>query len=197
MTLDRAAGQPVFGRPLVVALIFLEKALSAIAVGAGAVLALVLHSTGKSDPLSLLVPGELGEHPEDFLVHWIQSRIPHLAPTLTLWIGIGLIVWCLLLGAEAVGIWYDLIWGEALIIVETMIFLPYEIWDITRHGHATAFLSLGINLAICAVVAEFLRRRLRARAAGVHGPRWGRPHGGTPPDGQEEHPPKPLRARES
>jgi uncharacterized membrane protein (DUF2068 family) len=198
VTFDRAAGQVVLGRPLIVAVIFLEKALSAIAIGAGAVLAFALHSTGQSDPLSLLIPGELSEHPQDLLVHWIQSRLPHLAPALTLWIGIGLIFWCLLLAAEAVGIWYDLLWGELLIILETMIFLPYEIWDIARHGHLTGFLSLAINLAICAVVAEFLRRRLRARAAGVNGPRWGRHAPARKDTGEEDgETAQPLRARES
>lgn len=198
MTFDRAAGQAILGRPIVVAVIFVEKALSSVAIAAGAVLALALHSSGQSDPLRLLLPGELNEHPQDFIVHWIQTRIPHLPPALTLWIGIGLIFWCFLLAAEAIGIWYDLVWGECLIILETMSFLPYEIWDIARHGHLTAFLSLAVNLAICAVVAEFLRRRLRARAAGIHGPRWGRrsrAHPSQEADGEAAA--QPLRARES
>lgn len=196
MTFDRAAGQPILGRPIVVAVIFLEKALSSLAIAAVAVLAFALHSSGQSDPLSLLIPGELNEHPQDFIIHWVQTRIPHLPPALTLWIGIGLIFWCFLLAAEAIGIWYDLVWGECLIILETMSFLPYEIWDIARHGHLTAFLSLAANLAICAVVVEFLRRRLRARAAGIHGPRWGRRAQHLKKDDGDAAG-QPLRARES
>lgn len=173
---DRAAGRLVMGRPLSVSLIFAEKAVSSVAVGAGSVLALVLHSRGNTDPLSILIPGELRETPRDSIVRWLVSHVPHPAPSLTLWIGIGLIFWCLLLAAEAIGIWYDLVWGECLIILETASFLPFEIWDIHHHPHTTGFISLGLNLLICAIVVEFLRRRLRSRAAGVTVPRWGPRH---------------------
>lgn len=160
-------GGPVFGRPAPVMLVALEKAVSALAALAGAVLALVLHVRRRTDPLGLLFPGEVAEAPRDITMRWLVHHVPHVGVQAMLWLGVGLIFWAGLLGAEAIGVWYDLAWGEFLIIVETASFLPIEIYDLVRrhHGH-TGFITLVLNLLILGYVGTLYRRRLQRRAAG-------------------------------
>ena len=182
-------GGTVLDRPVPVMLVALEKGISAVAALAGAILALVLHVRRRTDPLALLLPGEMAEEPRDITMRWLVHHVPHVGTGTMLWIGLGLIFWAVLLAAEAVGVWYDLAWGEFLIIVETASFLPIEIYDLFRHHRHTGFITLLLNLVILGYVGALYRRRLQRRAegesfaktafggrpsGGAHGARWAR-----------------------
>lgn len=143
-----------------------EKAISALAAVGGALLALLLHMRGSTDPLQFFFPGEISEAPRDITIRWLSAHLPPLEPGLVLLIAIGLALWGVLLGAESVGVWFDYGWGEFLILVETASFLPIEVYDISRHPHALGFLTLTVNLVILWYVGALYRRRLRAREAG-------------------------------
>ena len=51
-------------------------------------------------------------------------------------------------GAEAVGLWYQKRWAEYLTFVATLVFLPYEIYELTRTVSAFKVAALVVNLAI-------------------------------------------------
>ena len=166
---DRAPAVPrrsmsLFGRPLGVVIIAVEKGISAVLSAGGAVLALILHSRRITDPIGLFFPGEAGEAPRDIIVRWLQHHVPHPSPALALLIGIGLAFWAVLLLAESVGVWFGLGWGQFLIIVETAAFLPIEVWHLARHPSVAALVTIGVNLLILGYVVGLYRRRLAERA---------------------------------
>ena len=166
---DRAPAVPrrsmsLFGRPLGVVIISVEKGISAVLSAAGAVLALILHNRRITDPIGLFFPGEVGEAPRDIFVRWLQRHVPHPSPALALLIGIGLAFWAVLLLAESIGVWFSFGWGEFLIIVETGAFLPIEVWHLARHPSLAALGTIGVNLLILGYVVGLYRRRLARRA---------------------------------
>jgi uncharacterized membrane protein (DUF2068 family) len=148
----------VYGRPLAVALVTAEKVLGAVAAGAGGLLALAVHHLG-TDFLSDLVAAELRDDPHDIAARWLVHHLPHPAPGTALIAGLGLMALAVLLALEAAGFWYGRRWAEALIIVETAAFLPFEVWDIVRFGRLTSVIGLAANLLILVYVARVYRRR--------------------------------------
>jgi uncharacterized membrane protein (DUF2068 family) len=61
-------------------------------------------------------------------------------------------------GAEAVGLWLQKRWAEYLTFVATIVFLPYEIWELTKSLSPIKIIALVINLAIA--VYLLLAKRL-------------------------------------
>jgi uncharacterized membrane protein (DUF2068 family) len=53
-------------------------------------------------------------------------------------------------GVEAIGLWQGRRWAEYLTFVATVVFVPYEIYELTRTVSALKVLALVINLAIVA-----------------------------------------------
>jgi uncharacterized membrane protein (DUF2068 family) len=81
-------------------------------------------------------------------------------PTL---LAIGLALYALIELVESVGLWQDKRWGEYFAVVATSIFLPLEVWDLTR-GHIT-WLKVGalvINLLLV-IYLLWARRLVGAR----------------------------------
>jgi uncharacterized membrane protein (DUF2068 family) len=68
-------------------------------------------------------------------------------------------------GAEAVGLWLQKRWAEYLTFVATLVFLPYEIYELTKTVSAFKVLALVINLAIA--VYLLLAKRLFGLRGGV------------------------------
>jgi len=60
-------------------------------------------------------------------------------------------------GAEAVGLWFQKRWAEYLTLVATIVFIPYEVWELTRTVSAFKVLALVLNLVI-AVYLLFAKR---------------------------------------
>ena len=58
--------------------------------------------------------------------------------------------YALLEGIEAVGLWLGRRWAEYLTFIATVIFVPYEIYELTKSVSALKVLALVINLAIVA-----------------------------------------------
>lgn len=163
---DKLAVRTTFGRPLPVLLIALEKLVGGMAAAIGAIFALAVHAVGSTDPLTLLIPGEVSETPREITMRWLDTQLVHLGPAMLV-IGLGLAFWALLLGAEALGIWMDRAWGEFLIIIETGSFLPIELWHLITRPHPTAFITIGINLLVLWYVVGLYRRRLERRSGNL------------------------------
>jgi len=61
-------------------------------------------------------------------------------------------------GTEAIGLWLQKRWAEYLTFVATIVFLPYEIWELTKSISVLKIVALVINLAIA--VYLLLAKRL-------------------------------------
>lgn len=60
-------------------------------------------------------------------------------------------------GLEAVGLWYQRRWAEYLTFVATVVFLPYEVYELTRSVSPFKIVALVVNIAI-AVYLLFAKR---------------------------------------
>ena len=163
--IQRVSSRTFWGRPLVTALIAAEKGGSSILVAAGAGLAFFVHDRVVDNPLWLILPDEVSGGLRHLFVHLLARYLPTLGPRTVLLIAFFLVFWCILLAMEAIGVWWDYAWGEMLIIVETVSFMPIELYNIARHPALTGFASLGVNLLILWYVGRLYQRRMAKRAA--------------------------------
>ena len=169
----RVLPRTLFGRPFVTALVALEKAGSAVLAGAGSGLAFFVHHKVKVNPLWLFLPDRFQDSPFEGVKDFLAAHLPTLGPRFVLLIGVLLAFWAILLALEAIGVWYDYAWGEALIIVETMSLLPYELYHLAHRPTLPAFGSLAINLLILWYVTRLYQRRMARRQAERVGPAVG------------------------
>jgi uncharacterized membrane protein (DUF2068 family) len=61
-------------------------------------------------------------------------------------------------GVEAVGLWYQRRWAEYLTFVAVVVFLPYEIWELTKSISPLKVVALVVNIVIA--VYLLLAKRL-------------------------------------
>ena len=82
------------------------------------------------------------------LLPFIQHSFTYTSRWLTL-VAIALAAYALVELAESIGLWLARRWGEYLAMVATSVFLPLEIWDLTR-GHITwlKVATFAINLLL-------------------------------------------------
>lgn len=79
--------------------------------------------------------------------------------------GAAVAAYAVLEGTEAVGLWQGRRWAEYLTFVATMIFVPYEVYELTKTISALKVLALVINLAIVAYLL-FAKRLFGLRGGG-------------------------------
>ncbi len=72
--------------------------------------------------------------------------------------GLALLVYALLEGVEAVGLWYARRWAEYLTFLATTILLPLEIYEIVHKGTSLKVIGFVINLAV--VIYLLYKKRL-------------------------------------
>jgi len=101
-------------------------------------------------------------------------------------LGIAVTAYAVLEGVEAAGLWFGKRWAEYLTFIATVVFVPYEIYELTKSISALKIVTLVINLAI--VVYLVAAKRLfgvrgggRAeRAEQEHDTGWGAIERATP-----------------
>jgi uncharacterized membrane protein (DUF2068 family) len=81
------------------------------------------------------------------VLHDLERLVTLNVTTLRL-IGYAAAAYALLEGAEAVGLWFQRRWAEYLTLIATALFLPFEIWELTKTVSTLKVLALAINLAI-------------------------------------------------
>ncbi len=155
----------VAGRPWQVFLIALEKAVSTVLLAAGAVLAFFVRTRPGLNPVEMLLSRHLVRGPHQQFVHWLALRVPAVSPDVALIIGIGLVFWTLLFAAETVGVWLQAAWGELLVIVETAVFLPVNIWRLVHYHRGLEWVTTPVNLLILAYLVHAYRQRRHPGAA--------------------------------
>jgi uncharacterized membrane protein (DUF2068 family) len=73
-------------------------------------------------------------------------------------VGVGAAVYAAMEGTEAVGLWLGRRWAEYLTFVATVVFVPYEIYELTKGISWLKLLALVVNLLI--VIYLLLAKRL-------------------------------------
>ena len=96
------------------------------------------------------------------LLHDLE-RLFALTTTNLYLLGAGVAAYAALEGVEAIGLWLGKRWAEYLTFVATVVFVPYEIYELTKGISALKIVTLVINLII--VVYLVYAKRL----FGVHG----------------------------
>jgi uncharacterized membrane protein (DUF2068 family) len=91
------------------------------------------------------------------IVHDLQRLFAVTTTNLYL-VAAGAAAYAALEGVESVGLWLGRRWAEYLTFVATVVFVPYEVYELTKSVSALKILTLVINLAI--VVYLLISKRL-------------------------------------
>jgi uncharacterized membrane protein (DUF2068 family) len=80
--------------------------------------------------------------------------------------GIALLGYAVLEGVEAVGLWYGKRWAEYLTFIATVVFLPFEIYELTERVSPLKVIGFVINLAVV-VYLIYAKRLFGVRGGGA------------------------------
>jgi uncharacterized membrane protein (DUF2068 family) len=80
-------------------------------------------------------------------------------------LGVAIAAYAVVQGVEAIGLWLGRRWAAYLTFVETAVFVPYEIYELTKSVTTLKVLALVINLAIVAYLL-FSKRLFGLRGGG-------------------------------
>jgi uncharacterized membrane protein (DUF2068 family) len=98
------------------------------------------------------------------IVHDLQRLFAFSITNLYL-AGAAVAVYALMEGTEAVGLWLGKRWAEYLTFIATIIFVPYEVDELTKSVSALKLLTLVLNLAIVAYLL-YAKRLFGLRGGG-------------------------------
>ena len=96
--------------------------------------------------------GGVGAHldlPNHGLLHTLDDLLSLQSSTLRL-VGVAVGVYGLIEGAEAIGLWYQRRWAEYLTLIATAVFLPLEIYELSRSLSPLKAFAFVVNVAIVA-----------------------------------------------
>jgi uncharacterized membrane protein (DUF2068 family) len=148
---------PLRGKALrdrvVLRIIAIDRAIHFVLLAAlsVAVFLVAAHEAGLRRVFYRIVNAAEGSSSGPQHTHGLASTIEHVltlrSSTLYL-VALAAAAYAVLEGVEAVGLWYQLRWAEYLTFVATIVFLPYEIYELTRTVTPFKVVALVINLAI-------------------------------------------------
>jgi uncharacterized membrane protein (DUF2068 family) len=99
------------------------------------------------------------------LVH-AATKALHAGHSVLVLVAVGLLGYGLLEAVEGVGLWMAKRWAEYLTVVATAVFIPYEVYELTKSVTVTKAVAFAINVA--AVVYLVVAKRLfGARGGGA------------------------------
>lgn len=160
---------PLRGKPLrdryVLRLIALERVVHFLALGALAAAVLLFAGNRamlNEDFTAILkdLQGGLGGpvvNSNHGIVHDLRSLFAVSITSLYL-VGAAIAVYAVMEGVEAVGLWLGKRWAEYLTFVATIVFVPYEVYELAKSVTALKVVTLVVNLAIAAYL--LLAKRL-------------------------------------
>ena len=138
-----------------IAVFKLFKALTLIAVGAGALH--LTHANNAADTMTQLA-GRIGFNPGGHYLDHALAKIANLPPKDFRDLGFGSFVYAALFLTEGVGLWLAKPWAEWFTAVITGSLVPLEIFEIHRHPTITKVIVLVLNIAIVAYLVVRIRR---------------------------------------
>jgi len=143
----------------IVAIVEFAKGALVLAVGAG---------------LLAFAHGDLQDIVEELLLHLHlnpASRIPGIfvelasrADSINLWLlALGATTYAAVRIAEGYGLWYDHAWAEWLGAVSGLVYVPFELYALSKGVTLLRLSTLALNLIVVSVLVESLIRRRRRR----------------------------------
>jgi uncharacterized membrane protein (DUF2068 family) len=168
---------PLRGRALrdkiVLRVIAIDRAIHFVVLGllAVAVFLFAAHEARVRDLVYRIVNAVQGTsgNPAHHRHHGLLETILHAATlkSSTLYaVAAAAAAYAVLEGVEAVGLWYQRRWAEYLTFVATIVFLPYEVYELTRTVTPLKVAALAINLAIAAYLL-YAKRLFGLRGGGA------------------------------
>jgi uncharacterized membrane protein (DUF2068 family) len=161
---------PLRGKPLrdkvVLRLIALDRALHFVVLGllAAAIFLFAAHEDALRRAFYRItadVQGGVGGGPIQNsrigIVHELD-RLFSLSEGRLALLGAAVAAYAALEGTEAVGLWFGRRWAEYLTFVATIVFVPFEVWELTRHLTWFKIVAFVVNVAIA--VYLLLAKRL-------------------------------------
>jgi uncharacterized membrane protein (DUF2068 family) len=151
---------PLRGRPLrdkvVLRLIAINRALHFVGLALLAA-AILLFSANRADLRDTVlrvtadITGESasGRNASHGITHRLDELFSLRSSRLHLFAGIA-IVYALVEGLEAIGLWYGKRWAEYLTLIVTASLLPVEVYELSEHATPFKVLAFLINLAVVA-----------------------------------------------
>lgn len=107
---------------------------------------------------------ELSEDPHDLLVRLTEGVVPNLLAHHTF-----LVLYLILLGAAkiagAIGLMYKQTWGVDLLVGLTLIMLPFQLVQLTRHPSLPDFIYISIGMFITLYLINFKPKEWATRVA--------------------------------
>lgn len=76
--------------------------------------------------------------------------------------GIAAIVYAVLYAVQGLGLWFGKRWAEYLVVIETCLLLPFEIWELAHQFSAFRLAVLVANVAVAVYLIGLLRRHTGA-----------------------------------
>jgi uncharacterized membrane protein (DUF2068 family) len=171
---------PLRGKPLrdkiVLRLIALDRAFHLVVLTALGVLVLLFAADrGALRDTFYRVVADLqggvssgGEHATHGLLHELDDAFTTSSSHLHLLGGV-LLVYAVVEGIEAVGLWYQQRWAEYLTFLVTTSLLPLEVYEIA--SHATVFKVIAFIINVAVVVYLLLAKRLFGLRGGIEAER--------------------------
>jgi uncharacterized membrane protein (DUF2068 family) len=111
---------------------------------------------------------------EELLLHLHlnpASRIPGVflklverVSNVDMWfLALGALTYATIRVAEGLGLWFDKAWAEWVGVGSGLIYVPFEIYELTKGVTTLKLVTFGLNILVVAVLADALWRRRRTR----------------------------------
>ncbi|GAA0704119.1 DUF2127 domain-containing protein [Dokdonella soli] len=91
-------------------------------------------------------------------IDWLLGLGPHQFRLF----GSAALVYAALYAVQGVGLWFGKRWAEYLVVAETSLLLPFEIWELLRRFSLFKLVVLVVNVAVIIYLIHLLRRRAPA-----------------------------------
>ncbi len=73
--------------------------------------------------------------------------------------GVAAVVYAVLYAVQGCGLWFGKRWAEYLVVIETCLLMPFEIWELVHRFSAFKLAVLVANVAVVVYLIGLLRRR--------------------------------------
>jgi uncharacterized membrane protein (DUF2068 family) len=148
--------QPPIGLFLI-SLFKLGKALLLITLGIG-VLNLVDRDIGE---MFMDLVEKVHVNTENRLVQHILLQLDLIDERMLKEISLGTFLFAGVLLVEGAGLFFQKVWAEYMAVIETAIFIPFEIQGIIKHATAVRSFVIVLNIAVVFYLVYFIMRKTR------------------------------------
>jgi uncharacterized membrane protein (DUF2068 family) len=146
-------------------LIVLLKALTALCLWATFVLLVFAQQTNPQDFFSVLVRRAFRGNPPGLAIRWLATNTEFITPTMIARVALATVAYAAVESTEAIGLLLRKAWAEWLVILVTISFIPFEVYEIIMRPHPLKGLTLAVNILVLWYLLKRLREKRRHHRA--------------------------------